>query len=368
MKYAISLYEDLAKKPQYFQTIINAAFDNRYDSVLWKKFFTWDIMPSLDDQYKSIEVVDSGVIMADIVSRFSDGSQRDGDGYKFYQGTIPALAHKYQDRPADLVRLQRLQQTMNGNSAVIQNFVKDIAKYADGIHSRITNMAMQLLSTGKIEGAAGTGLSYLSKTPIPTSNFRKALTAVWTDATNATPIADMVEHEKYVRDTLGYTGELEWNINRATLLNLLKNKEVKEYVLPVLVSAGLAILPNGMVTENAFMDFVSNGNLISRVVVVDEKQREASMTGVTTVSGWKSGAAVLRPAGFAGVVKYSELPEYSIVQGESGIQVAYLEGGRVGIKRKFSQESETWETSVKAAAIPALSAFTFHVIVDTLSV
>ena len=69
-----------------------------------------------------------------------------------------------------------------------------------------------------------------------TTNFKKALTAVWTDTENATPISDMVAHEKYMRDTLGYTGALEWNINRTTLNLLLKNKEVKSYVLPVLLS------------------------------------------------------------------------------------------------------------------------------------
>ena len=55
------------------------------------------------------------------------------------------------------------------------------------------------------------------------------------------------------------------------------------------------------------------------------------MTGVTTVNGWKAGSAVLRPAGFAGVVKYSSLDELRMVQGEQGVAIAYLEGGKVGI-------------------------------------
>lgn len=367
-KYAISLYEDLAKKPQLFQTIVDRAFNERYNAVLWKQYFQWDTTPSPDDMFKTIEVVDKGVIMADIAARFADVSQRDTDGYAYYAGTVPDLSHGYKENVADLIKIERLQSGLDGNAAVIRNLVSQIDKFVNGIHSRITNMAMQLMSSGKIEGNAGTGLSYKAKAPIPTTNFKKALTAVWTDTENATPISDMVAHEKYMRNTLGYTGALEWNINRTTLNLLLKNKEVKSYVLPVLLSANLSVLPNGMVTEASFQEFVKTGGIISNVRVVDEAQREASMTGVTTVNGWKAGSAVLRPAGFAGVVKYSSLDELRMVQGEQGVAIAYLEGGKVGIKRKFSVDNERWDTSVKSAAVPTLTQWNYHMIVDTLSV
>lgn len=365
MKYGVKLYDEMMRDPRIFQAYVDTTFSDKYNNELWKQYFQWDILPSPDDMFKTIEVVDSGVIMADVRARFSDISQRDTDGYAYYTGTVPDLSHGFKQGVADLVKIQRLQEYMNGDVNVIRNLTQELSKYIGGIHSRITNMAMQLMSTGKIT-SGGTGLAYMGSAPIPLSNFQTAGATVWSDE-DSLILDDMIAKEDYVRNTLGYMGALEWTVDRDTMRNILKNKQVQSQVAPIMIAAGVAVAPSGLITETMFNNFVAEWRQISPVKVVDEKQREASVGSVATVNGWETGVAVLRPAGMAGVIKYSALDELRVIQGEQGVSIAYLEGGRIGIKRKFNAATEKWSTDVLAAAVPALTQWNYHIIVDTLT-
>lgn len=368
MKYGVKLYDEMAQNPRLFQAYVDTTFTDRYKSELWRSYFQWDILPSPDDMFKTIEVVDSGVIMADVRARFSDISQRDVDGYAFYTGTVPDLSHGFKQGVADMVKIQRLQEMMvgvTGGENVLRQLTQELSKYVGGIHARITNMAMQLLSTGKIT-SAGTGLSYKAKAPLPTTNFRTAGDTVWSD-TDALIFDDMINTEKYVRETLGFVGALEWTVDRSTMNNILKNKQVQSYISPILIAAGIATAGSAIITESQLSTFLLDWRQISPIKVVDESQKEASIGSVSVVNGWDEGVAVLRPAGYAGVIKYSTLDELRVISGEQGVSVAYLEGGRIGIKRKFNAATERWSTDVLAACVPALTQWNYHIIVDTLT-
>lgn len=363
MKYGISLYDAFQENPALFQSFLDNTFNERYNAELWKEFFDWDDMPSSDDMFKVIEVVDSGVVMADVRARFSEINQRDVDGYAFHSGSIPDLSHGYEQKVADLTKIKRMETYLNGDVNVLRQLTNQLDKLILGVHARITNMAMQLLSTGKIE-SNGNGLPYKTKFPIPTSNFKTAGATAWSDP-DALIFDDMINIEDYVINTLGYTGPKEWIVDRTTMNYILKNKQVQSMVAPIIIASGIATAPTTLITESQLNAFLLEWKQVSPIRVIDSKQREASLGSVATVNGWAESVAVLKPAGLAGVVKYSMLEELDAVSNESNILVGYVEDGKIGIKRKFSVDKEVWSTSVLAAAVPALTEWNYHIIVDT---
>lgn len=368
MKYGISVYDNMLNSQKWMQKFVDNTFAQKYDQELWRKFFRWDAAPSAEGQFKAIEVVQQGAVMADIRARFSPVAQRDTNGAKFYLGTIPDLSHGFKEGVEDIVRMKRIAEMAQGDAQVIAQFVNKLDPFIQGVHSRITNMALQLLSKGEIYDASttGTGLLYSQPNIVPSTNKFKAGTAVWSDATNAKIFTKMLAVQNHVRNDLNYGGALEWVVDRDTMNNILKNKEVKDLVGAILVSTGVVVNANVMITENQLNAFLAEYKQIAPIVVVDEAQRVYNGDGTTTtVNGWKSGAAVLRPAGLAGVVKYSPLEELSVVSGEQGINISYLEGGRIGIKRKFNPATEFWTTDVLSAAVPALSTWNYNCIVDS---
>ena len=368
MKYGISVYDNMLENQQFMQKYVDSTFATKFDQELWRKFFRWDNAPSLDGQYKSLEIVQAGAVMADVRARFSPVMQRDTNGAKYYLGTIPDLSHGFKEGAEDRVRLKKIAELANGDAQVIAQLTNRLEPFIQGVHARITNMAMQLLSKGEIYDAdtTGTGLVYSQPNIVPAANKFTAGVAAWSDATNAKIFTQMIAVQNYVRNDLNYGGALEWVVDRTTMSNILKNKEVKDLVGAILVSTGIVVNPDVMITENQLNTFLNEYKQIAPIVVVDESQRVYNDGGViSTVNGWKAGAAVLRPAGLAGVIKYSPLDELTVVAGEAGINVSYLDGGKIGIKRKFNPATEYWTTDVLAAAVPALSTWNYNCIVDS---
>lgn len=367
MKYGISVYDALLESPKAMQVLLNKSFDDRYKTELWKQFFSWDTAPSDGDGFKAVEVVRAATVMADIRARFSPIAQRDTNGVEYYQGVVPDLSHGFKEGVEDKVRLKRIAEMAMGNEQIIAQFVNKLEPFISGVHARITNMGMQLLSKGEIYDASthGTGLPYMSKAPIPSGNFLHASAAAWTDNTNAVVFTDMQAAETYMRNTLGYTGALEWNVDKYTMNNILKNKQVKDLAGAILPLSGVVFSPTTQLTENQLATFIAEWGQVAPIKVVDESQQVYGVGGNTIVKGWSEGKAVLRPAGMAGVVKYSLLEELLAVQGESGINVSYLEGGRIGVKRKFNAATEMWSTDVLSAAVPTLASWRYHIIVNT---
>ena len=104
-------------------------------------------------------------------------AQRDSDGIAFYQGTIPDLSHGFNESVEDRVRFKEMLKWSGGDTQILAQFTHNLSTYIAGVHSRITNMSMQLLSSGEILYNAsnqGTGVPFRSKAPIPSANFKTA--------------------------------------------------------------------------------------------------------------------------------------------------------------------------------------------------
>lgn len=103
------------------------------------------------------------------------------------------------------------------------------------------------------------------------------------------------------------------------------------------------------------------------ISIVSEKQRD--VTGV--VNGWEANVAVLRPLGYAGTVKRTDILDREM----------YDKYGASDITRVFASSAnglytimnttlnngnlKEWHTDLMMSAVPVLEEFLYHVIVDT---
>ena len=122
-----------------------------------------------------------------------------------------------------------------------------------------------------------------------------------------------------------------------------------------------------IVTEEMVKEYIGTFEGVSPIVVVEEKQKNEG----ATVHGWKQNVAVLRPRGYAGVIRHTTILD----------QKMYEKYGSNLISRVFAKTRDgictvenitlnngnmrEWQTHLLMSATPSLDEFIWHVIVDT---
>lgn len=362
MKFDVEFYDLMSQDPEFLQLYVDNTFNELYSSVKWKDWGDWAASPSTNGVFVKNELVRTGDIMADITARFSETKQITTDGLSWYSDKIPNLSKGMQQNLEDIVLAQEIAKRVNGNATIIDQFTNKLRPIIGGQHSALTNMSAQLASTGSITMTSGIGFKHTA--PIPTANFRKAGATVWSDTT-AKIIDEMIKAENYA-DFIGMPANRVWEMTMEDFGNILKNAQVKETIGMVLVNLGQTIFPNIPVTVEQFNLFVQNFNgRISPIQIVSEKQIIQTGTTQSQVSGWKAGNVTLRPAGKIFTIEYNDLPEFRIIGQEQGINVAYLEDGKIVVKRKFNPVAEVWTTDVFCSGVPTFNSWKYHVIIDT---
>lgn len=318
------------------------------------------------------KIADAAPLM-DLRDRLGDTNTMDTEGISFYTGTIPDLAAPGIKETALERYNKELQFAEFGNDAdIINAWTQKVQTLKDSADSTLSNMSAQLLSTGKIIWNYGKGnYAPLQKAEIPARNFKSAGEKVWT-AADCNILAQMVELEKNYREESGFAGAMKWQIPYEMFHNvLLKNAEVKLWIKDYRYHASLPWEANAVPTEEVFRQAIVDYPGLSPIEVVVEKQRNVSHSGVTTVHGWDSKTAVLRPQGFAGNIMYADLIDVKLGQMYSASNIIYqaaqLEGGIYSLVNTTCDNGrfKEWHTDVLMSAIPALTEFPNHVIVDT---
>lgn len=362
MKFDIEFYDLLAQNPEFLQLYVDNSFGQLYSSTKWKDWGDWAAAPSKKGMFVKYEMVQTGDVMADITARFSETKQITTEGLNWYSDKIPNLSKGLQQNLEDIVEAQEIAQYVNGSNTIVEQFTNKLRPIIGGQHSALTNMSAQLVSSGAITMTSGIGFKHTS--PIPTANYRKAGATVWSDAA-ALIIDEMLKAENYA-DFIGMPRNRVWEMTLTDFGNILKNTQVKETIGMVLINLGQTIFPNIPVSVEQFNLFVQNFNgRISPIEIVSESQIVQTGATKSQVNGWTAGNVVLRPAGKILTMEYNDMPEFRILGSEQGVNIAYLENGRIAIKRKFNPIQEVWTTDVYCSGIPTFNAWKWHVIVDT---
>lgn len=316
--------------------------------------------------------------MMDMRAPLGDSVPLDYKGISWYSATIPDfIAPGIVETAPQREYKERLFAQFGNDAFLISEWMDDVQMQIDAADQTLTNLGAQLISKGQCSYNFGRGMKgALQKAEIPSENFKKAGTKVWT-AADCNLLSQMRTIEVDFRDTKGYNGPMKWQIPYKMYMDVvLKNKEVRELVKQYYTLNDKVFLDSMPVTEEIFNSVVyANYPDLSPIEIVVEKQKDISWDNMTGkfVNGWDSKAAVLRPAGFAGEIQYTDILDVVMFEkyGNNSItkSFAQMEGGIYTLVNTTVPNGmyKEWHTDLIMSAVPSLNEFPYHVIVDTTS-
>lgn len=348
-------------------------FSSNYD--FWKSQFEVDP--------KIIERGSDGValFMAKLIDRtpgrlldmrapLGDANQADKSGIEAWTGSIPDfIAAGYVETALEREHKKRMFDELFGrDSELLLAYANDIQKMLDGANQTMSNMAAQMLSKGEIIYDAGRGIKgNVLKAPIPDANRRKAGAAAWSDTTNCKLIDQLAEIETKFRMDNGLEGAaLKWQIPFEMYRNIfLKNAQVIEYIKNWRKANDKGWAESMPINSRMFEEVFSDNELFSPIEIIREKQRDVERT----ISGWKTGTAVLRPEGYAGSVKRADVLDIKLHKdyGSTSIEKVFADRDIFTIINTTLDNGnfKEWHTDLVVAAVPVLEEWTNHLLVDT---
>lgn len=348
-------------------------FSSNYD--FWKSQFEVDP--------KIIERGSDGValFMAKLIDRtpgrlldmrapLGDANQADKSGIEAWTGSIPDfIAAGYVETALEREHKKRMFDELFGrDSELLLAYANDIQKMLDGANQTMSNMAAQMLSKGEIIYDAGRGIKgNVLKAPVPDANRRKAGAVAWSDTTNCKLIDQLAEIETKFRMDNGLEGAaLKWQIPFEMYRNVfLKNAQVIEYIKNWRKANDKGWAESMPINSRMFEEVFSDNELFSPIEIIREKQRDVERT----ISGWKTGTAVLRPEGYAGSVKRADVLDIKLHKdyGSTSIEKVFADRDIFTIINTTLDNGnfKEWHTDLVVAAVPVLEEWTNHLLVDT---
>ena len=391
----------------FLQTLIDQTIEIKENTFFWQEHFR------VEGNEYPIDIADlkknpawtvrqkiaRTVPMADAMAPLSETMQLDAEGGESKTGSIYQYGKGLFETSMSKLELEARLRELGPDQNLVTGFVRGVADLVKAHNLTVSNMAAQTLSRGGQYGntisltnvAGGTattqgfsGVVTAQGAYIPTANFKNAGTKVWTAADCDIPeqmrkIEYDFKEANYIPDGTPF----EWDIPWEMVVNvLLKNaafiKEVNRYIA-LYAPDKVIVVTSG--TSTTAVDSISYEQLvaysrcpiskISPIRIVREQQTVQGITTYTTVKGWKSGIAVLRPLGFAGVLVHAQVPDVELMRsGEvnSGIQFSLAKvQGFLNVINKVTPNGmlKSYHTDVIGRYATVLDESMYHVVVDT---
>lgn len=313
--------------------------------------------------------MESGVLM-DMRAPLGDSVPEDKKGIAYYSGIIPEfISNGFVEKATERDSKEELFDQF-GDVALVAQYATDVLQTRlDSANQTLSHMAAQLLSTGKIIYKSGVGIQgNVLKAEIPAANFLKAGAKVWTDTT-ARLLDQIVKIVDDVNDATGLDIQWQLEVTKDQFKNcFLKNEQVIEWVRYMNIINNQPLPERLVITRDMAMPALAAFEGLPPIVIVEEKQKDADST---IVHGWKDGAAVLRPIGFAGLVRRTIIKDVELFAKYGNSVNSYsfapaLQGlatvrNSVIVNGNFKE----WHTDVVLAGVPSLDQFLYHYIIDT---
>lgn len=308
--------------------------------------------------------------MADMRAPLAETSPRDITGVEAYQGSIPDFAAKgYVETAMEREAREKMFTEYFGNDAEILSAYADVVQAMyDEMNQTLSNLGAQVISKGSTSYNYGTGIKgNIYKAPIPVENFVKAGALAWTDP-NAKILDYMMGIEEDYRQRSGNeNGALKWQMPIKFFRNvILKNAQVAAYINSWRTVNEKPVVAGMAITEAMFNEAFAGADIISPIEVVYEGQKDGA---IGAVSGWKEGVVVLRPVGYAGVLKRAGILDVTMGKkyGSSVIDTVFTQLDIFTLINSTLNNGryKEWHTDLLVAAVPVLDEFLDHVIVDT---
>ena len=303
-------------------------------------------------------------------SPMGDTIVRDKQGVQYYTGIIgDFISDGFREQAMEReYKEQQFIENFGNDAMIIAQFANEVQALVDSADQTLSNMGAQLMSKGHIYYNYGLGLQGgLYKAEIPAENFITAGEKVWSDP-ECKLLDQMREIENKFKDAWGLELQMQWEVPYDMWHNvILKNKQIRTWVLENRKVNNQVVVDDMIVTEEMVKEYIGTFEGVSPIVVVEEKQKNEG----ATVHGWKQNVAVLRPRGYAGVIRHTTILD----------QKMYEKYGSNLISRVFAKTRDgictvenitlnngnmrEWQTHLLMSATPSLDEFIWHVIVDT---
>lgn len=279
-------------------------------ALLYRDFFPLVFNPNLS--FSNIEGSDGAKVMADIVAIGSKAPRKGRDFVENIKGEIPKVEIARDLNEKDLITIQQLRNavaaypTNAGIKAQLINKIYEDPQFCiDGVNARMEWMAKQLVSTGKYKTTTANNIGVANVSvdfKVKTQNALKK----WTDA-DANPVEEI---EKYQEEAKGkgysYTVVV---MSRATLNQVLKNKNTRAFVLGIPINA-TTILPDVRL-EQLNTELTEKGLPIIKVwesfISFEGKNGE-----VKVANGWEEGNILFSTSAQLGNTQYTTTPEFTM--------------------------------------------------------
>ena len=303
-------------------------------------------------------------------SPMGDTIVRDKQGVQYYTGIIgDFISDGFREQAMEReYKEQQFIENFGNDAMIIAQFANEVQALVDSADQTLSNMGAQLISKGHIYYNYGQGITGgLYKAEIPAENFITAGDKAWTDP-ECKLLDQMREIENKFKDAWGLDIPMQWEVPYDMWHNvILKNKQVLTWVLENRKVNNQVVVDDMIVTEAMVKEYIGTFEGVSPIVVIEEKQKNEGVT----VHGWKQNVAVLRPRGYAGVIRHTTILD----------QKMYEKYGSNLISRVFAKTRDgictvenitlnngsmrEWQTHLLMSATPSLDEFIWHVIVDT---
>lgn len=345
----------------------------RANHTFWRQKFTVDpnILPTAADGTATFRVeqreLETGSLMH-MRSPLADSIQRDKKGVKYYTGTLADfITDAYHEQAMEREYKERMYVENFGNDAlIIAQYADEIQALVDSANQTLSNMSAQIMSKGHIYYTGGLGITGgLYKAEIPEENFITAGEKAWTDP-NCKLLDQMRKIEEDFKEAWGIEPSMQWEVPYDMWHNvILKNKQVRQWVLENRKLNNQVVVDDMVVTESMVKEYIGTFEGVSPILVVEEKQKNEG----ATIHGWKPNVAVLRPTGYAGVIKHTTILDQKMYEKygnklQTRVYAKTLEGLLTVENLKLANGNMVeWQTVAMMSAMPALTDFLYHVIV-----
>lgn len=378
MKFASSTYNkiwDSREGRQIVTQILNDPDLIRANHTFWATKFRVDpqITPTNQEGeaifISRMREMQSGVLM-DMRAPLGDSTPEDKKGLAYYSGAIPEFISKGTVEKATERDYKEKLFEQFGDAALIAAYATDVLQSKlDSANQTLSHMSAQLLSTGKIIYRQGVGIQgNVLKADVPAKNFLKAGALVWTD-TSARLLDQIRKIYNDVREEMGLDLSMQLEITRSMWNEcFLKNEQVIEWVR-YYNSLNNVLLPENLELTDALANAaIAKFEGLPQIVIIEEKQKDTE-NGI--VHGWADGVAVLRPLGYAGLVRRTTIKDVELFNkygnGVNSYSFSNALNGLATVANSVivNGNFKEWHTHLIMAAVPSLDEFLYHYIIDT---
>ena len=314
--------------------------------------------------------IQSGVLM-DMRAPLGDSTPMEVGGLAAYTGSIPDfIAKGFVEKATERYYKEKMFDQFADLKNVAMYATDVLQLQLDSANQTLSHMSAYLLSRGNLSYLQGEGIQdNLYKAAVPVENFDNAGEKVWTDTT-ARLLDQMVKKEEKFKEKWGVEFAMQWEITRDMFRNVfMKNEQVIEWVKHNYeLRNGIKLSTSLTMTEDMVFDDIAKYPGLSPIVLVEEKQKDL-ING--SVSGWKEGVAVLRPRGYAGLIRHTKPQDEEMFKrfgnNINSYNFASALGGVATIMNStiVNGNFKEWHTDLWMSAIPTLDEFLYHVIIDT---